>query len=163
MEGVYFPGNFNSYPNVGLTNYVGSAGSLGNVATEGDTFYGQFVGPYYTRSQMKTAQLTDGSSNTIAFGESLGGTSQGARDWSLSWMGAGAYPLAWNLITPTQWYTFGSRHTAVVQFAFADGSVKGIRKLGGNNSGWFTPQWYNLMYAGGMQDGFVIDYSQILN
>src|SRR5262249_49785347 len=143
-------------------NYVASAGALGNVNASGDTFYGQWCGPYYADSAVGMTQITDGTSNTIAFGEALGGSATGTRDFSLSWVGAGALPTAWDLIDPAQWYSFGSKHTGVVNFGFCDGSVRPMRKIG-SDTGWFSTQWYNFQYAAGYQDGYVIDFSQIGN
>jgi prepilin-type N-terminal cleavage/methylation domain-containing protein/prepilin-type processing-associated H-X9-DG protein len=161
LTGGYFAGNSGSL-SFGGSNYIANAGALGNVAVQGDTFYGQWVGPYYAGSAVKMTSITDGTSNTIAFGETLGGASQGTRDFSLTWVGAGAMPTAWDLIDPAQWYSFGSKHTGVVNFGFGDGSVRALRKIG-NTTPWFSTQWYNLQYAAGYQDGAVIDFSQIGN
>jgi prepilin-type N-terminal cleavage/methylation domain-containing protein len=166
LTGGYF-GN-NNWPGspitpLGLTNYTACAGSLGDVAGTGDTFYGQWVGPFTGNSMIKTPMITDGSSLTIAFGEMLGGTNQGSRDFNAAWMGCGSLPIAWDLINPTGWYSFGSNHTAIVQFAFCDGSVRGMRKLGSSNTPWFSSQWYQLQYAAGYKDAYVIDFSQLSN
>jgi len=144
----------------GLSNYIASAGALGNVSSSGDGFYGQWVGPYYDGSATKITSVTDGTSNTLAFGETLGGTNQGPRDFNLAWMGAGALPTAWDLIDPCGWYSFGSGHTAVTQFAFCDGSVHALRKIGPSTP-WFSSQWYAFMGASGMQDNNVVDFSQL--
>jgi len=157
LAGGYFPGT--NLP-LGATNYVANAGALGNVSASGDPFYGQWCGPYYNNSATKMVAITDGTSNTIAFGETLGGTSQGARDYYLAWMGAGALPTAWDLIEPCGWYSYGSRHTGIVLFAFGDGSVRGLRKIGPSTP-WFSSQWYALMAASGAHDANVIDFSQI--
>jgi prepilin-type N-terminal cleavage/methylation domain-containing protein/prepilin-type processing-associated H-X9-DG protein len=160
LNGSYFGGN-NSQIGLGCTNYIASAGALGNVTPSGDPFYGQWLGPFYTNSSVSIVQITDGSSQTIAFGESLGGTNAPGqpRDFSLSWMGAGALPTAWDLLDPCGWYSFGSNHTGVIQFAFCDGSVRPLRKVGPNTP-WFTNQWYAFMGASGAQDGNVVDFSQ---
>jgi prepilin-type N-terminal cleavage/methylation domain-containing protein/prepilin-type processing-associated H-X9-DG protein len=157
LNGSYFGG---SNVGLGLTNYIANAGALGNVSASGDTFYGQWVGPFYTNSTTKMVAITDGTSNTLAFGETLGGTSQGPRDFNIAWMGAGALPTAFDLLDPCQWSTFGSRHTAVVQFAFCDGSVRGLHK-GGTTTPWFTSQWYALMNASGAMDGNIVDFTQL--
>jgi len=158
-----YGGYFGPTTYLGLTNYVSSAGALGAVSSDGDTFYGQWVGPYYKNSSTSTVQITDGSSNTIGFGETLGGVSQGSRDFATSWMGAGALPTAWDLIDPCQWYSYGSRHTGGVQFGFCDGSVRMMRKAGTNSTQWFSARWYQFMYASGGMDGYVVDWGQISN
>jgi prepilin-type processing-associated H-X9-DG protein len=170
-----YGGYFGPTPSLGKTSYVANAGALGNVgspAEGGDTFYGQWVGPYYNNSQTKIVTISDGTSNTLSFGETLGGTWAPSRDFLETWMGAGSLPTAWGVpnncqggTNGPQWYTYGSMHDAVVNFAMCDGSVKGIRKGVGNScaSGttWFTSDWYVFMYASGMRDGATYDPSVI--
>jgi prepilin-type N-terminal cleavage/methylation domain-containing protein len=155
LFGGYFAGSTSP---LGRTNYASCAGSIG-VAP--DSFYGHYVGPYTDNSGNKTGSIGDGSSNTIAFGETLGGTSAFPRDFSLSWAGSGAMATAWGLPDPAQWYTYGSRHTGIVQFGFCDGSVRSFRK--GVGASFFTNDWYNYTRASASNDGEVIDYSQVGN
>jgi prepilin-type N-terminal cleavage/methylation domain-containing protein/prepilin-type processing-associated H-X9-DG protein len=140
----------------GLTNYIGCAGALGDVTG----FYGTYAGTFYVDSSVPVATISDGSSNTILFGETLAGAETGQRDWGLAWMGSGSMPTAWNLLSPAQWYTFGSRHSGVVNFAFADGSVRSLRKVG-TDTAWFSPQWYALQQAAGRQDGATVNWGVV--
>jgi prepilin-type N-terminal cleavage/methylation domain-containing protein len=156
LNAAYFGGNIG----LGATNYIANAGALGNVSTSGDTFYGQWVGPFYQGSSVSIVNVTDGTSNTLMFGETLGGTNRGARDFNLAWMGAGCLPTAWDLLDPCGWYSYGSNHTAIIQFAYCDGSVHGIRKVGPSTP-WFSTQWYAFMNASGAQDGNVVDWTQL--
>ena len=71
-------------------------------------------------------------------------------------------PTAWGPITPSGYYSFGSKHTGVVLFGWGDGSVRAVRKISGGTD-WFSNRWYQNMYASGMNDGQVIDYSQFSN
>jgi len=105
----------------GETNYLGVGGYFGG-ASWGQPFAGVF-GDRSLRTNFR--DITDGTSNTLMFGESTGGD---FLNWR--WMGGGAMPAAWGFNnTPTQnWYQFESYHTAVVQFALADGSVRAISK-----------------------------------
>ena len=139
----------------GLTNYIGCAGALGEVSG----WYGTYSGVFYVDSNVPVGTIQDGSSNTILFGETLAGVERGQRDWALAWMGSGSMPTAWNLLSPAQWYTFGSKHTAIVNFAFGDGSVRSMRKVG-TDSGWFNPQWYALQRAAGRQDGENVEWER---
>jgi prepilin-type N-terminal cleavage/methylation domain-containing protein len=159
LTGGYFAGN----NNLACTNYIASAGALGNVSASGDTFYGQWVGPFYSSSQLSIANIIDGTSQTLMFGEALGGNpkgNKGQRDFNMAWMGAGALPTAWDLIDPPQWYSFGSGHTAIVCFAYCDGSVRMLRKIG-SSTPWFQPQWYAFMAVSGTSDGNIYDPSMI--
>jgi prepilin-type N-terminal cleavage/methylation domain-containing protein len=158
LTGGYYPASYNK--NFGQTNYVASAGALGNVGSSGDAYYGQWVGPFFSGSKVSISYIVDGTSLTLMFGETLGGTAKGGRDFNLAWMGAGALPTAWDLIDPSQWYSYGSGHTAVVQFAYCDGSVRMLRKIG-NSTPWFTTQWFAFMAASGISDKNVYDPSQL--
>jgi prepilin-type N-terminal cleavage/methylation domain-containing protein/prepilin-type processing-associated H-X9-DG protein len=109
-------------------NYIGCAGGLGSYTGQAAAPNYLSPGMYYPNSKLKLTDITDGTSNTLAFGESLGGNGVN-RDFTMSWLGATGMPVAWGLQTPatSQWYTFSSRHTGgIVMFAFGDGSVKGL-------------------------------------
>ena len=92
------------------------------------------------------------------FGETTGGysydpaTGRQSRDVSFSWMGSGALPTAWGLAPPSpaskaSWEQFNSEHPGVVQFAFADGSVRTIS---------ITVDRVAFIFAGGMADGQIV-------
>jgi prepilin-type N-terminal cleavage/methylation domain-containing protein/prepilin-type processing-associated H-X9-DG protein len=138
---------------LGRSNYIGCAGYLGdNGSGSGQPGTDLYKGIYYRNSQTKIGEISDGTSNTIAFGETLGGTSTGLRDFELSWGGAGSMPTAWGLADPVDWYKYSSRHTHLSNFAFADGSVRPITKSAN----------YNMFIgASGMADGTVVDFTQL--
>jgi len=153
----YYPSSsFPQFAKLAPTNYCSSAGALGNVGG----FYGTWYGPFEEGSGYRLVQIADGTSQTIFFGESLGGTNSGQRDFNVAWGGAGAMPLAWDLIEPCQWYTFGSYYQGCVNFAFGDCSVRSLTKIG-PNSDFFSTHWYNLMSAGGMIDGSPVSWNQL--
>jgi prepilin-type N-terminal cleavage/methylation domain-containing protein len=157
-------GNYNANggnaANAGRSNYIGNAGEFGPAF--------QYKGPFYATSKTKITDITDGTSNTIAFGETLGGAETGTRDFSLAWMGAGALPFYWGLPSPAQWYTYGSKHSGVIMFGFGDGSVRPIKKnfgidYPGKNGSGSPPSadWYVLQRVAGMSDGEVVDFSAL--
>jgi hypothetical protein len=150
LYGEYNAVGGNAY-NAGLSNYIGCSGQFGDLYS--------YPGMYSADSTTRFADVTDGTSNTIMFGETLGGVETGPRDYSLTWMGAGSLPLYWGLPTPAQWYTFGSKHSGVIQFGFGDGSVRSLRKGVGTNTG--DAQWTQLQRAGGKNDGEIIDFSAL--
>ncbi len=159
---TYFPENNYATYNLGATNYLANAGALGNVTPSGDPFYGQWVGPYYQDSAVAISQISDGTSQTIAFGETIGGSGPtGARDFYATWMGGGSLPTAWDLTQPYDWNNFSSKHDAgIVNFAMCDGSVRSFHTVG-NSTPWFSPQWYAFMAVSGYEDGNVVDYTQL--
>jgi len=144
---------------VGRTNYIACNGALGTdsglcgipIPGNPNPPWSAFVGVYDTNSKTKITSIADGTSNTIGFGETLAGKSQGVRDFALMWPGSGTMPAAWGLPTDAgaTWTTFSSRHGPVVNFAFCDGSVRPIVKGCDYNT---------FVSAAGMQDGNVINY-----
>jgi prepilin-type processing-associated H-X9-DG protein len=162
---------------IGRTNYLGSGGGLGKV-DPGDTPnlpWSPFTGIYYMSSRTRISDITDGTSNTIAFGEYVGvhnGTypqmPNGSREFVFSWMGAGWMFSKWGLApvynpvnpwpdyagdasgTDYIWRQWSSMHTGIINFAFADGSVRPVSKTADFNA------W---IYATGMQDGRVLNLS----
>jgi len=154
--------------NLGPSNYIASAGFMGQ--SSGDQKVNAPApappapytsGPYYQSSKTKIGAIRDGTSNTIGFGETFGGTNIGPRDFRLSWMGAGSMPTKYALPTTTQWYTFGSNHTGIVQFAFCDGSVRPMSQGIVRSTAVNSTQYLLFQYAAGMNDGQVVDYTQL--
>jgi prepilin-type processing-associated H-X9-DG protein len=111
---------------LGRTNYVGVAG-LGGRGTH--PVWRRYEGLLTNRSQTALAHTPDGTANTLLFGESLFGLDGGRRLFHVSWMVGGTL-ATWGGLprqadhAPT---FFSSRHPGLVQFAFADGSVRGLR------------------------------------
>jgi len=130
---------------LGQGSYIGSAGYLGNFSPSG------LQGIYDENSATRVTDVVDGTSNTIAFGETLAGTAVGnISDFNLTWFGAGSMPSAWGLSTTPDWYQFSSRHTAIVNFAWADGSVRPVT---------FSADYATFVYATGIQDSRVVNLS----
>jgi prepilin-type N-terminal cleavage/methylation domain-containing protein/prepilin-type processing-associated H-X9-DG protein len=148
----------------GRTNYIGCAGYLGandsttSSAAAPPLFNGyNCEGVYYANSRTKIVSITDGTSNTIGFGETLAGTATGVRDFAVTWFGAGSMPTAWGLTNTPDWYNFSSRHQGIVNFAFCDGSVRPIA-VSSASSG----TGYNAyIYASGMADGAIFNFSAL--
>jgi prepilin-type N-terminal cleavage/methylation domain-containing protein/prepilin-type processing-associated H-X9-DG protein len=150
LTGGYLAGTAGT---IGKTNYLGVAGYFGQA-------YSGYQGIFGNRTAVRLTQISDGTSNTLMFGEALGGPPNGPnqRLFCYSWMGPGCLPTAWGLPENCDWYTFGSQHTAVVNFAFGDGSVRNLRKglTGGGD--------YNTyIFMSGYRDGVVTDNDSISN
>jgi len=156
--GILWTGNVQS--TYGTTNYLGIAGQAGivtNAAAAGVSLGLNRVdraGIFGNRSKTTFGAISDGSSNTLMFGESLGSYSNprtftGTRLTAHSWMVGplfteiqrSAYKTAGGWLIDTGpdttcnigegcwWYggwRFSSRHTGLVQYARADGSVSNI-------------------------------------
>jgi prepilin-type N-terminal cleavage/methylation domain-containing protein/prepilin-type processing-associated H-X9-DG protein len=145
-----------------VSNYIGCAGGLGDDAFGGGGMaqWLPYKGIYTRNSNTTVSAISDGLSNTIAFGETLAGTLRPPRNFNLLWFGSGSMPTAWALNPQfgasgrdTEWWQFSSAHAGnIIQFAFADGSVRPIT----------TSANYNMfIYASGMHDGFFVDFSQL--
>jgi prepilin-type N-terminal cleavage/methylation domain-containing protein len=113
----------------GASNYVGCAGGLGAYTALANAQYALYPGIYHLKTTTKLAEVLDGTSNTFAFGESLAGNGQN-RNFHSTWMAGGGMAVAWGIpshFSTANWYQYSSKHSGVVQFAFQDGSIKGIR------------------------------------
>jgi len=124
-----------------------------------------YNGPFGGSSQTRVTDIQDGSSNTVAFGETLGGQvfPDGSTDFHLSWAGSGSLPSIGGNRVRASFGRYCSFHTAVNNFVFCDGSVRPLTKV------LLIPvdpppvSWYVFQAACGMQDGVTIDYSAISN
>ena len=140
----YAPGD----EQVGRSNYLGVAGLGGsfNVTVTAPNplglsptpNFGGYEGIMLNRKKITLGQITvqDGTSNTLMFGESLGGYGVGDRGSAYAWFGLGGMGTGLGLGRGnTQavsqggaaYWRFSSRHAAGVQFAFGDASVHTIR------------------------------------
>jgi prepilin-type N-terminal cleavage/methylation domain-containing protein/prepilin-type processing-associated H-X9-DG protein len=132
----------------GITNYMGCGGYLGALSTS-------FQGVYVQNSSLKLGQISsaDGTSNTFAFGETVGGSANGAQ-WNYAWMGAGSLPTGFGLRDPTTtgFWSFSSYHDGVVNFVMCDGAVRTIR---------LSADFANYRNASGWNDGALVDWSQV--
>lgn len=110
---------------LGRTNYLGSGGYMGVTGVASSDV---FRGVFWNRSHESFATVADGSSNSLLFGEAMGGTEIPQR--SYGWFGCGVMAAAWGLAADAQgktgWFQFTSRHPGVVQFAMVDGSCRPI-------------------------------------
>ncbi len=165
---------------MGPTNYVGNAGMNtfnNDPNAPGDSAYTS--GPFFADSATRITEITDGTSNTLAFGEALGGSETGSPTLAFTWMATGVLPTYWDCQTPSMWFTFGSNHPNVVNFAFCDGSVRGLNKVAITDKEYVvgngaspnpppeppaainTPHWTAFQLLGGMNDNKTPDWSQL--
>jgi prepilin-type N-terminal cleavage/methylation domain-containing protein len=187
----FFPAPFdptNGYGAPGLTNYTGVSGARGNNSRYPDTSswtlnfpngqttggWQQLAGIFDNRTTVSLAQMADGTSNTAAFGEGTGDMVGGATSLGWGWMGMGDMGMWRGLDGPDtgSWAKFDSRHTAVVHFAFADGSVHPLNRNVDLNA-WLSarpnppapgsfPAWWALASLCGYQDGLPINESLLV-
>lgn len=154
LETSFF--DINLYPvtaAIARTNYIGNAGGFGRIGNSWD----MWQGPFQVRLETRDSDFKDGQSNTILFGEAIGGyDADGVLEYTHSWMGVGIMPTAYGISHPTAdvtgydekpgWYQYGSHHRGdTIQFAFGDGSVKAISRD--------VDHWGVFMRLSGMRDG----------
>ena len=139
----------------GKSNYTANAGAKGGGNAP---FWSTYVGPFTDMSSTRFSAISDGLSNTLFYGETLAITYSWPRDYTLSWMGAGAYASFAGIssVETASWYQWSSYHIVAVNFGFGDGSVRSLRA--GATGVMYTEPWYNLLRVSGMSDGQVIDF-----
>lgn len=115
---------------LGRSNYLGAAGYFGNIPR--DTNAEMFDGVMSSRTAYRLADITDGTSNVLMFGETTGGRVDNRRQFGHTWIGAGIMVTAWDLTT--NWNSFNSEHPGAIQFCLADGSVRRIARNIDHNS-----------------------------
>jgi prepilin-type processing-associated H-X9-DG protein len=177
----------------GRTNYFPAAGGGGGpgLDTVFDDPFGLYEGIFANRSTVTLGELTvkDGTSHTLFFGESLGGSRKPATDYVVPWvagavMGAGAglgrasdyneetdpSGKGWDPefgATGGAIWRFCSWHPSGVNFAFADGHVQGLRfgntkpitVVAGQN---LTNDYMLLLQLAGRNDGLNLDDSRLI-
>jgi hypothetical protein len=108
---------------LGRTNYIGVAGGYGIIdEPEQDVYRGAF----HARSAVTMTDIHDGISQTLMFGENVGGYDKGQRKLSHSWMGSGCLPV-WPGLKEKKWYNFAGAHGDYALFCYADGSVRPVK------------------------------------
>lgn len=150
-----------------VTNYVGVAGCAGI----GDgSLFGKYIGVYTNRKTISLAQVanSDGTSNTLMYGENSGSKWNDSRHESMniSWVGGGSLGTYRGLerAIDADITSFSSHHTTGVGFGFADGSVRTIKFA---NTSWsgvlgnFTSDWYLLQQLAGYRDGMATNTSAL--
>jgi prepilin-type N-terminal cleavage/methylation domain-containing protein len=161
--------NFNAYNQSGKTTYLGCAGLIGNIPgySLGSAFASQmgvptststmaYTGVFATRTNNRFADILDGSSSTLLFGENYGGRGTlanlngiGPRFSNWLWIGSGLMTTDDGLVDPANarrkdWFRFHSDHPGIVMFVLADGSVRPLSQ---------TMQLRTFVEAGGIGDG----------
>ncbi len=118
--------------------------------------------------------VTDGSSNTIFFGEYLGGFvgggTSGGHLSAFTWAGSNGFPSYFSMTSPNTNLSFNSLHISICNFAFGDGSVRPLTsgntlpmQLSDMVTGGTLPTWETLQSLTGKADGDVIQQGVIGN
>jgi len=138
------------YPGA-LADYAGCSGDfnyaswLDGVNANGTIRTGERVSTSGTKvlvwqGMVRLASITDGTSNTLLFGEKHvpldkfgvangdGSIYNGDHEWNFARVAGPGYPLGLSSKDQNRWtLVFGSYHPSACQFVFADGSVHGLK------------------------------------
>ncbi len=172
----YFP----AYATLGKTNYTGIAGALGsNVSTSSPSDgpganLAKYEGLLTNNSKTRLETVGDGTSNTLLFGEGLGGglpypANAGNLNIKWTWAGVGSLGTKFGMRAPSGlgggpgYQFFSSNHTGIVNFCFGDGSVRSLRYAGTDVRNPAGATWYVFQTLAGKSDGDTVDFSQLTN
>jgi prepilin-type processing-associated H-X9-DG protein len=171
---------FGGVSDLGKTNYMAVAGACWKDAITSSPSDGPganlsiYEGIFTNRSKTRITDITDGTSNTLFFGEGLGGVKNN-RDLYWSWMGCGSLGTKFGMnsnggvnngsnLTPGGWNFFCSAHSGgITQFCYADGSVHGLTpgSTVSRNPTTAGSDWFKYQVMSGKGDGQTLDVSSI--
>jgi len=157
----YYPGGAHVYSSAPGRLVVGRSSYIGHGGYYSKSSYPQYQGVFTHKSRNKVESIADGSSNTMMFSEMVGGL--------INWGGSGGIPngisgVGWaagfnytGFNVPAQfdmtntdiWYRYTTPHTAVLNTAMGDGSVRGIS---------ISVDFNTWVYLSGIADGVVVNF-----
>jgi len=144
-ELLYVPLEKAGIPEAAGTNYLACAGAHSG-GEQFDPELKPFIGVMSCRQEKRIGRQSDGSSQTIMFGETIGTLEDGKRlryrSWFFGALGRGRGGLSWGAefdpdfpaktylgdANNSNWTGFGSKHTGLVNFACVDGSTRSIAR-----------------------------------
>jgi prepilin-type processing-associated H-X9-DG protein len=166
----YFP--------MGRSNYTG-VGGLGH----GVGINQPYEGVYTSRSSWSQGQIAalDGTSNTLMYGEICGREGYDGNGvlndnvYDRSWMASSQWtsrglnaridPVSGATVEDQgqrcYYSSFSSNHGALVQFAFCDGSVRGLNSTNTQDATTPSPEWVMFQQLAGVRDGQVVDVTKM--
>jgi prepilin-type processing-associated H-X9-DG protein len=118
-----------------------------------------YLGPFGVNTRTRLIDITDGSSNTLAFGETLGGVAfpDGPTEFRFARAAGVTLPALGAIQLRPVLGAYSSNHAGVANFLWCDGSVRPIRKFGILAFDNLPAAWYVFQAAAGMHDGLAID------
>jgi len=140
---------------VGRSSYIGFGGYYSKSSNP------SLQGVFTHMSNNKIERISDGSSNTMMFGETAGGLINWGGSGGIpngisgtSWMAGFNYtgfnvPMRFDMNNTDIWYRYTSPHIGALQVGMADGSVRGLS---------LSIDFNTWVYMSSMSDGVVVNF-----
>jgi prepilin-type N-terminal cleavage/methylation domain-containing protein len=163
--GIDYTPNYTGSPNHHISFAAPDAGTIGKtnyLGVSGDWRFGDgYKGVFYYNSRNTIVGISDGSSNTMMFGEVCGGKFGAGTTptyhfaWTCSALYAGFGVAANGASDDWAGAMFGSGHTGIINFAYGDGSIRSLNNLAPYN----TSKFGVLAAMAGKADGQVVIFN----
>jgi prepilin-type processing-associated H-X9-DG protein len=122
-----------------------------------------YAGPFGVNSKTKITDIRDGTTHTIAFGETPGGRQfhDSTVDFRIAWPGGTVFSSLAGVQKASALGVYSSNHPALVNFLWFDGSVRPLRKTDPVAYDSLPLSWNAFQQVCGIADGQIIDFSLI--
>ena len=155
----------------GATNYApvggaaGTRGSTNSPSIAPGQNLAQYAGIFGNRSRTTIVGITDGTSNTLMYGETTAAFDAAKVTTQKMWISMAGLTTSLGMnadqTQANNRFRFNSRHTGIVQFTLGDGSVRGVKFGNTFTRNPASVDWITFQQMSGKADGQVFDPSSL--